>query len=108
MSEKRLLALLGFLLGIVAFAFLLLAALPLGRLDSITAAFLLERFVEVVLAIALLLGSIMIYRGSYAGGGLVNLVVGIVVFIWSGQAWDAALLAVLSGVLGLVANEARR
>lgn len=105
MTEKRLLALLGFLLGIVAFAFVLLRAIQFGRNQTLDAAFLLSRFVDVVLAIALLLGSVMIYRGSYSGGGVINLVLGIIVLVWTGD-WTAAVLAIISGVLGFAAAEA--
>lgn len=107
MTEKRILALIAFLLGIVAFAFVLLRAIDFGRNVSITAEFLLSRFVDVVLAIALLLGSIMIYRGSYSGGGILNLILGIIVLVWTGGV-DTAVLAILSGVLGLIASESHR
>ena len=107
MTERRILALLAFLLGIVAFAFVLLRAIEFGRNPSLTAEFLLSRFVDVVLAIAILLGSVMIYRGTYAGGGIINLVLGVIVLVWTGD-WQTAILAIISGVLGLAASEARR
>lgn len=108
MTEKRLLALLGFLLGLVAFAFILIGVLQIGRGETIDFALVVSRFVDVILAIAILLGSLMIYRGSHQGGGIVNLVMGIVVIVWPGGSLTAGVLAIVSGVLGLVAGETRR
>ncbi len=106
MTEKRLLALLGFLLGLVSFALILVRVLEIGGRTTFDLAFFLNRIVTIVLAVAVLLGSLMIYRGSYMAGGIVNFVIGLVLILWAGPV-DGGVLAILSGVLGFVAETAR-
>ncbi len=106
MSEKRILAILGLLLGLLAAILILLGIVGIGRNETISLAFLLDRLIDLVLGIVILVGSLMIYRRNYSSGGIVNLVIGIVVIIL-GPSTTAGILAILSGVLGLLANEAR-
>jgi len=106
MTEKRILAILGLLFGLLAGLLVLVGALTFGRNQPIDLALLFERLVTLVLGIAILFGSVLIYRGTYSGGGLVNLIMGVVVFLVSRDTL-AAVLAIVSGVLGFLANEAR-
>lgn len=106
MSEKRILALLGLLLGLIAGVLLLVGAVQ-GARQSITLDFLLQRAVIAVLGLAILFGSLLIYRGKHKSGGLVNLVLGLVVLVLSYGTTTEAVLAVISGVLGLVAEQAK-
>jgi hypothetical protein len=106
MSEKRLLALIGFLLGLLAGVLILVFAVDIGRSPDLTVEFLLDRLVRIIFGILILLGSLLIYRRSYSTGGIVNLVLGIVGLV-IGAYSVGAILALLSGVLGLVASEAR-
>ncbi len=106
MSEKRILGLLGFLLGLLAGVLILVYAFELGRNQTVTVEFILERLVRIIFGALILLGSLLLYRGSYSTGGIVNLVLGIVGLV-IGVYQVGAILALLSGVLGLVANEAR-
>ncbi len=106
MSEKRDLALVGLLLGLLGGALVLAESLNLGRLGNLTLEFVLARAVELILGVAILFGSLLIYRGRYSTGGILNLILGIVALIL-GASQIGSILALISGVVGLVANEAR-
>ncbi len=107
MSEKRDLAIVGLLLGLIGGALVLAGAIPdLGRNLNLTLEFILARAVYLILGVAILLGSVMLYRGRYSTGGVLNLILGIVVLI-VGPSLLGGVLALISGVVGLVANEAR-
>jgi hypothetical protein len=107
MSEKRDLAIVGLLLGLLGGALVLVSGVDLARFSNLTLDFILARLVDLVLGVAILLGSVMIYRGSYSTGGILNLILGIVAFVLGANTLGA-VLALISGVLGLLANEARR
>jgi len=62
--------------------------------------------VSALLGIAILFGSLLIYRGKYSSGGIVNILLGIVALIL-GAGTLGGILAIVSGVIGLVASEAR-
>lgn len=106
MSEKRDLAIVGLLLGLLGGALVLAAALDLGRLGNLTLDFVLARAVDIILGVAILFGSLLLYRGRYSTGGILNLILGIVVLIL-GPSQLGGVLALISGVVGLLANEAR-
>ncbi len=106
MSEKRDLAIVGLLLGLLGGALVLLGGVDLGRLSNVTIDFILARLVDLVLGLGILLGSVMIYRASYSSGGILNLVLGIVALI-IGSSQLGAVLGLISGIIGLLANEAR-
>lgn len=109
MSERRDLALVGLLLGLLGGILILVSGLglDLGRFSALTLDYVLARLVDVVLGLGLLLGSVMIYRGSYSSGGILNLILGIVALIVPAST-IGAVLGLLSGILGLLANETRR
>ncbi len=106
MSEKRLLGLLGFLLGLLAGVLILVAAFSLRGNATLTVQLVLDRLVQIVFGALILLASLLLYRRSYSTGGILNLVLGIVGLV-IGVSQIGAILALLSGVLGLIANEAR-
>lgn len=106
MSEKRDLAIVGLLLGLLGGALVLADALNLAFNRSIDFAFLVNRVVSVVLGVAILFASLLMYRGRYSTGGIVNLILGIIVLIY-GPSQLGGILALISGVVGLLANEAR-
>lgn len=106
MSEKRDLAIVGLLLGLLGGALVLAAGLDFGRLGNLTIEFVVARAVDLVIGVAILFGSLLLYRGRYSLGGILNLILGIVVLII--RLSDlGGVLALISGVVGLVANEAR-
>ncbi len=108
MSEKRDLAIIGLLLGLIAGALVLADSLGgFGRnITSITIGDLLARAVFIILGIGILFGSVLIYRRDYSTGGILNLVLGILVIVL-GAGLLSGVLALISGVLGLLAHEAR-
>lgn len=107
MTEKRLLALLGFLLGLLGAVLILVKVLQVGRNETIDLDFVVRRIVDIVLGVVILLGSVLIFRGKSSSGGVVNLVVGAVGLLL-GIDTTGAILAIVSGILGLVASDTFR
>ncbi len=108
MSEKRDLAIVGFVLGLLGGALVLASSLGFarGNLAGITLAEVLNSAISIILGLAILFGSLLLYRRQYSTGGILNLVLGILVLI-IGPSEIGGILALISGVLGLLANEAR-
>ncbi len=108
MSEKRDLALVGFILGLLGGVLVLASSLGFarGNLFSITLQEVLNSAIAIILGLAILFGSLLIYRRQYSTGGILNLVLGILVLVIATSELGG-ILALISGVLGLVANEAR-
>lgn len=106
MSERRDLAIVGLLLGLLGGALVLADGLSLGR-GSFTLDYLVTRAVFLILGIAILFGSLLLYRGRYSTGGILNIVLGIVVLI-VGPSTIGGVLALISGIIGLLANEVHR
>ena len=105
MTEKRILALLALLVGLIGGLLILVNALSAVQGGQ----FNLDRAVNAAIAalvgIAILAGSLVIYRGKYSSGGIVNILLGIVTLIL-GLNSTGGILAIVSGVIGLVASEA--
>lgn len=104
MTERRLLALIALLIGLVGGLLILsdrLGSISLARLESF-----LNALVFLILGLAVLLGSVLIYRGNYGSGGIVNILLGVVAFILQSHQ-IGAILAIVSGVIGLVASGSR-
>jgi hypothetical protein len=101
MTDKRTFALLGFVLGLLSAILIVVAALRLGRGEQVDLDLVVERIVEIVLGVVILFGSLLIYRGTTNAGGFVNLLVGIVALFFVGT--TESVLAIISGILGLIA-----
>ncbi len=106
MSEKRDLAIVGLFLGLLGGALVLAAALDVGRIANLTVEFAIGRAVDILLGVAILFGSLLLYRRRYGAGGVLNLLLGIIALI-IGPSLLGGVLALISGVVGLLANEAR-
>ncbi len=105
MTERRIFAILGFLLALVAGLLLILAALDFGR--SVDLDTVVRHIIGLVLGIAAILGGVMMYKGPrMTEGGIVTIVIGVLVIVL-GQGFEAAILLLVAGVLGLVGTEAR-
>ena len=100
MSERRLLALLALLIGLLAAILLFLGILP-HRNEAIDVEYLQRIAVDGVLGLIALVGSVLIWSSQYRAGGIINIVMGIVVLIVASL--TPGLLLVFSGILGLVA-----
>jgi len=105
-SERRILAIVGLIIGLVAGVLLLVDTFQLRGNQAITWEFVLSRLVELVLALGILFGSLLLFREKYAAGSFINLVLGIVTLILAYDTTSGAL-AVVSGILGLVATQAK-
>lgn len=108
MSEKRDLAIVGLLLGLLGGALVLAASV--GGFDrglsGLTLDLLISRAVYIILGLAILYGGVLIYRRRYSTGGLLNVIMGILVII-IGPSLIGGILALFSGIVGLLANESR-
>ncbi len=100
MSERRLLALLAFLLGLVAGLLLLIGIVPRGN-EGIDVAYFGRVAVNAILGLIAIVGSLLIWSRQYRTGGIINVVMGIVILLIAST--TAGLLLVFSGILGLVA-----
>ena len=102
-GEKRIFALLGLVLGIVAAALILAGATRGSSLDVI----------GLLAGLGILYGSYLIFRGKTSllfgwtktrTGAVINLVLGVVtLLVPGGVGGTASILAIVSGVLGLLA-----
>jgi len=103
-SEKRLLALVALLIGLVGALLILTDALNAVR-GTIDLASALSLLIFVILGVAILLASFLIYRGKYGSGGILNILLGVVALILQADR-TGAILAIVAGVVGLIAAEA--
>ena len=103
MTEKRLLALIALLIGLVGGLLILSEAVRGFRGVSDLAA-ILSALVPLVLGIAILAASLLIYRSKYGSGGLLDIILGVVALILQLNQ-IGAILAIVAGVIGLVASE---
>ena len=103
MTEKRLLALVALLIGLVGGLLILVEALNGFRQirDLVTA---LSQLVVVIIGVAILAASLLIYRSKYGSGGILDILLGIVALIL-GMNSTGGILAIVAGVVGLVASE---
>ncbi|HTD80999.1 MAG TPA: hypothetical protein VK723_02485 [Thermoplasmata archaeon] len=105
MTEKRLLAVLGFLLALIGGILVLAGALS-GITGNTNLEQLARRAIGVILGIAAFIGGLFIYKGRMSTGGLLTLIIGVLIFIlWGGLL--EAVLVIIGGVLGIVGSEAR-
>lgn len=107
MSEKRLLAILGFLLALIGGILVLAGALNVPRGGNLDVFDIAELAVVAILGIAAILGGLVIYRGRMSTGGLVTLVIGIAIMIVTRSISLESILVAVGGVLGILGAEAR-
>ena len=106
MTEKRLLAVLGFLLALIGGILVLAGALS-GITGNTNLEQLARRAIGVILGIAAFIGGLFIYKGRMSTGGLLTLIIGVLIFILSAGGLLEAVLVIIGGVLGIVGSEAR-
>jgi len=103
MTEKRLPALIALLIGLVGGLLILNEAVRGFRGVSDLAA-ILSALVPLVLGIAILAASLLIYRSKYGSGGLLDIILGVVALILQLNQ-IGSILSIVAGVIGLVASE---
>ena len=103
MTEKRLLALVAFLIGLVGGLLILVeGANGIQRFSSFGST--VSQLVGVIVGVAILLGSLLIYRSKYGSGGLLDILLGVVALILQLNS-TGGILAIVAGVVGLIASE---
>ena len=107
MTERRLLAILGFLLALIGGILVIVGALQFGRNQSITVDLVAQRLVDVILGIAAILGGVFIYKRRMSTGGLLTIIIGVVIIVVSGRLSLEGVLVVVGGILGIVGAEVR-
>lgn len=106
MSERRLLAVLGFILALLGGILVLFGALSPPGNRGIDLEYVVGVVVDVVLGIAAILAGILMYRGRMSAGGLVTIVIGVLIYIFGGGLLAAALV-IVGGILGILGAELR-
>ena len=101
MSERRLLVLLALLLGLLG-ALLILIGLRLPNRNEDLVDWIGKIAVNAILALAAIVGSLLMYGTKQRAGGVINVIIGIALLI-VGAGLAGPLLIVFSGILGLVA-----
>lgn len=102
MTERRLLALLALLMGILGAILVLLDfRLPGGNTDFLN--WLVGVAVEGILALAAIVGSLLIYGGQYRFGGILNVVLAVALLLVGADLGGLALIF-FSGILGIAAD----
>src|SRR5439155_18218617 len=103
MTEKRLLALVAFLIGLVAGLLILVEAVNgIQQLSSLSS--MLGQLVGVVLGVAILFASLLIDRSKYSSGGVLDILLGVVALVLHMNS-TGGILAIVAGVVGLIASE---
>ena len=102
MSDRRLLAVLALLLGLLG-ALLVLLGLHLPGRNQDLLLWFGEIAVLAILAIAAIICSLLIYGRRYQAGGVVNVGVGVALLL-ANAGLAGSLLVIFSGILGLVAG----
>jgi hypothetical protein len=102
MTEKRLLALIALLIGLVG-GLLIINEASRG-LSVSDVAVILRQLAFLIIGLAILAVSLLIYRSKYGSGGLLDIILGVVALILQLNQ-IGAILAIVAGVIGLVASE---
>ncbi len=109
MLERRILALLAFILALVGGILVLVSALSLGRVGDIDLTDLVRRAVEAILAIAAIFGGLVISKGRgvlskvrMSAGGFMTVVIGVALVIVTAGANLGVILIIVGGVLGII------
>ena len=102
MTQRRMVAVLAFLLCLVAGLVLLFEVLHLP--SNVTLDWFLSKAVTIILATVVILAAVIIYGRRYVEGGIVGIVVG-AVLIFPYQDGVPGVLALLGGVMAVIAEE---
>ena len=102
MSERRILALLALLLGLLGALLVLIKFRLPGGPNPDFLGWLGDNAVRIVLGLVAIGGSLLMYGAKQQAGGIINVVVGIALLL-VGADVAGSLLIIFSGILGLVA-----
>ena len=106
MRSKDAFALLALILGVVGGLLLVKAAVDaVPRLLEGRGQIDVELLVIVGIGVIAIVASVMIWRGSYFSGGLINIVLGVVAIFYGRD--TAGIIILVSGILGVVAPKVK-
>lgn len=104
MKSKQVLALVALLLGVVAGVLLLVSFMDaIPRLLEGRSRADIDWLVIVGVGVIAIIASVMIWRGSYLAGGVINIILGVIA-VYYGRRSEGVLILV-SGVLGVIAPQ---
>jgi len=106
-SEKKLLAILSFLLALIGGILVLVGVFNVSRNTNIDLNYLGRHAVELILGFGAILCGIYAYKGHINTGGLLTVVVGILIAVDQGRVGLEGALVILGGVLCIIAAETR-
>src|SRR5713226_9227508 len=98
LKMHRLLSLLAFVLALIGGALIVISAL--GGLERLSIGSLAINGLVFLFGLGAILGGWLIYTGIRKLGGIIALVAGIILFVWTGGASTAVVLVLIAGVLG--------
>lgn len=106
MKTKQVLALIALILGIVGGVLLCIGFLnAIPRILEGRTQLGVESLINVVIGIVAIVASVMIWKGSYFAGGIINIVLGAITIFYGSD--TAGILVLISGVLGVVAPQVK-
>lgn len=108
MTEKRILALLAMLIGLIGGLLILIDVFDFIRSPNLDVTRVAYALIAGFLGLAILLGSVMIHRGRHSTGGILNIVPGVVALVLPGSNHTGGILAIVSGILSFVTGEMGR
>ena len=104
MKSKQLLALIALILGIVGGVLLLVNFLEtIPRILEGRGDLRVESLIIVGIGVIAIIVSLIIWKGSYFAGGVINIILGIIAIVY-GQRSEGVLI-LISGVLGVIAPQ---
>ncbi len=104
MKTKHVLALMALILGIVGGVLLCIGvANAIPRVLEGRAHLGLESLISIVIGTMAIITSVMIWKGSYLAGGIVNIVLGAIAIFYGRD--TEGILVLISGVLGVIAPQ---
>lgn len=99
-SEKRFLAIVSLLLALLGGLLLILGSLHLSK--NLSFEIVGKSLLSLVLGVVIIIGGLAIYREDYKAGGILNLIIGVAAALLVDL--TSGILAILSGVLGLLCS----
>jgi len=106
MKSKQVLSLIALILGIVGGVLLLINFLDtIPRLLEGRADVHVESLIIVGVGAIATIASVIIWRGSYLAGGVINIILGVIAIVYNKN--SEGVLILVSGVLGVVAPQVK-
>jgi len=106
MKGRQVLALIALVLGIVGGVLLCMSVFDaIPRLLEGRAHVGVESFVIVGVGVVTIISSVIIWKGSYFAGGLINIVLGVIAIYYGKD--SEGIMVLISGVLGVVAPQVK-